>query len=560
MEIDSPNPLPDSAPLSICWPIPTKQDGVWYLPPTQYINKESIMIRDEYRMLLAGILEWQNLRHITPVDSNTTSLCDPRRIRAIAQDIESMSEQQFPSLFVDQLDAYRQNTLLVMTGLPGIGKTMFLRFIFHLRVTTRLPTLYMENNSFAIVFVPGNTWKVPATALFDILELDLIPTETWCLIDCNPEFHAIPTEVVRGPRFVMLAASPRNVPSVKDFATTRYCVMRPWTLQELCDGLQFQTFLTSKRPNPRNLEEFFDRFGGSARLAYQKSADPQSIILFEANTRKAARNLDSMQKTLIRSLFTTAKIIDLFVFRTTIPDEISHILLSVFPIDDLNRTRILVDAPSQAMASKALEILATDLETARQEFWNLLHLNTPNQAARGWASTVFNRFYHDVIVAGGMWQLQPMDETSRGEEDAVYAATDVEKATSLLFAHSRLAIVTNGSIHGTPVSLSTVRLPEEGEDIAEADVYYIPYHTNFPVFNSLYVVKPHHAIGFQASIAVDGQPIKVPDVAWLRAHNIKKVSYILVTPEKLLGRRHVTVPPQLAGTIFDKFYHLPLPF
>ncbi|KAF7374991.1 hypothetical protein MSAN_00385200 [Mycena sanguinolenta] len=349
---------------------------------------------------------------------------------------------------------------------------------------------------------------------------------------------------------------PRNVPSVRDFATTRYCMMGPWTLQELCEGLQFQT-LPSKRPNPQNLEEFFNRFLGSARLAYQ------SILVFEAEIRNAAQKLNSMQRTLIRSLFSTTKIIDLLVFRIAIPDEISHILLSVFPLDDLNRTRILAVVPSEAMASKALDILATDLGTARQEFWNLLHPDIPNQAARGWASTIFNRFYHDVIVVGGVWRLQMIYETSRGEEDAFYTATNDEETTPFLSANSRLSIVTNANrdIHGTPASLRAMRLPEKEGDATEVDVYYIPDCTDFLPFASFYVDKPHLAIGFRASISLDGQPIKVPTLDWLQAHDIKNVSYVLVTPEKMVGPRRVVVPLQLADTsIVDKFYHLPLPF
>lgn len=177
------------------------------------------------------------------------------RIEALGPENELSQATEYPNPFVGKANVFLPLRLLLITGLPGIGrvaaslmvefvlndlitgKTMFLSLIFSLRVAANLPTLLMTDQIIATLSMNGETWIVPVADLPYAFQTSWIPEEIWCLLDCNTNFPQIPSPFVQGRRFVVLAASPRgaNLISTKDF-WTQYCVMQPWSLQELVDG------------------------------------------------------------------------------------------------------------------------------------------------------------------------------------------------------------------------------------------------------------------------------------------------------------------------------------
>ncbi|KAJ6520365.1 hypothetical protein C8R45DRAFT_1205348 [Mycena sanguinolenta] len=548
--------------------VPVKRDSLWYLPRSPWITYQDILVRLEYHRLMKGILRWNRLRTMVAPDTSDTDPFGPnpemRRIEALGPEDELSSALEYPNPFIDQLDAFRRHTILVLTGLPGIGKTSFLGLVFHLRVAATLPTLYMVDEHHAVVFVQGKTWLVPAAELSYVFQKDWVPEGTWCLVECYSGFRGIPRAFVKGRRFLLVAASPQNSStlSVKDFMTAQYCVMRPWSLQELLDGLQFQDLYSAERPAPADLENFFKRYGGSARLAYQKSADRFEVSKFEARITNAVNLLGSDNlKPFIRSLFTTMDIDAFSSSRLAGLHDILHTLLSVFPLDDVDRTRLCVGAPSESMALRAVEILAPNLATARDEFRLLSEVQSPT--ARGWTLTLCNKFYHDSIKAGGVWRLQRMHQTSQGPglNDIWWTEVHDDPSPLYLVADSKLSIVPGVRFIAWPERVPSRPLRREQEPmITPGDhIYYIPEQTSNPIFDSFYIDKSHHALGFQTMTTLDGPRIKLPSVEWLKAYEVKEITYILVTPDKLKGERRVEMPRVLGeGFSLDAVYHLPI--
>ncbi|KAJ7119439.1 hypothetical protein C8R44DRAFT_788083 [Mycena epipterygia] len=552
---------------------PTKREHIWVLPRSRRLGNKEIMVRLEYHRLLKGILKSLRLRQenshtVADHEDSSVSGTDPfpprpemARIEALGPENELSQATQYPNPFVGQLHLFQPRGLLVITGLPGIGKTMFLKLIFHLRVAANLPTLLMSSEHKATIYINGEVWNVSAADIQEALETGWIPDETWCLLDCNPVFHHIPQPFAESRCFVVLAASPRseNLMSTKEFLT-RYCIMRPWSLPELYDGLQFQDDRATNRPTPAALKAFFERYGGSARHAYTHSCDRINLDAFETTITHAVDRLRKIDKNVLRSAFTAANIRDISTVSLAIPNDITHMFLSVFPLNDEDRTQFRVGSPSEDMVDKALEILANDLPTARKEFFELC-AGVQNAAARGWSATLFNCFYHDIFSAGGVWILEQMKRGKSGSENAWWE-TDVDGDSSFLHADITLTIDDNDVLDHAAVCLNSVRLPKEDEKLAtKSKVYYIPNRQNFPAFDSFYIDKPHHAFGFQTSITLDGHDIKQPGVEWLKAHDITKISYIFVTPLTMEGKRRVKMPLALADElVFDSFYHLALLF
>ncbi|KAJ7782789.1 hypothetical protein B0H16DRAFT_1709626 [Mycena metata] len=424
---------------------PENKNGVWVLPRSLWASPQPIMVRHEYHALLKGILRSLQIQYERgpPVLGDIN---DPEpepghtgfELQALDPSLE-LAVKHYPNPFVGALNFFQRRGLLVITGLPGIGKTMFLSLVFHLRTVAKLPTLYFTSNTDpAILTIDGVAWMVPMSSLLSGFGTTWIPKETWCLIDSSPTSCSIPNSVVRSGRYVILAASPaQTLEGTKDFST-QYCVMRPWSLKELIDGFPFQHF-----------------------FAASFAATPQKVKLFEGKINTVAKTLSKINKDALRAAFTATAIDSSYL---AIPYTLSHMLLSIFPENDEDRSNFVVTSPSLASRDKALAILANDLPTARQEFFELC-VGAPNAAARGWASSLFNRFFHDFLCEGGQWDLHCMSKGRQESKNAYYETTD-QNSIKIFRADKEIYIQGQRSVRSPaspPASLSSFRIPKDGE-------------------------------------------------------------------------------------------------
>ncbi|KAJ7145413.1 hypothetical protein C8R43DRAFT_1012709 [Mycena crocata] len=272
---------------------------IWVLPaaaatnPLVGLTQHPTLLRDEYVDLLDAILVSLRLqagdgRPAAPLLANTDAV-NPREIR-VQKRVPSPSSQPFRNPF--QEDVHRhltsEDTALVITGLPGIGKTRFLVLLFHLRVAANLPTLFMANKSTAYFYKNHQLGAI--TGFGPTVFADNIPPSTWCLIDTNDELVTIPRSIIDSGRFIVQTASPRaeHMKYTRKLSKPHQCcVMKPWSLAELVAGLSLQPHL--HRVSETNVKAFYDRFGGAARILYRNVFDPKA---FEAQVDDAARAFD----------------------------------------------------------------------------------------------------------------------------------------------------------------------------------------------------------------------------------------------------------------------------
>ncbi|KAJ7491528.1 hypothetical protein B0H11DRAFT_2008215 [Mycena galericulata] len=93
-----------------------------------------------------------------------------------------------------------------------------------------------------------------------------VPQDAWILLDSNVDFLSPPQEVSDCNRLIVQAASPagRTAWADKIRGPHQFCVMRPWTLEELFVGSSLQPKICSGH----DMRVFFNKFGGSARHVY----------------------------------------------------------------------------------------------------------------------------------------------------------------------------------------------------------------------------------------------------------------------------------------------------
>ncbi|KAJ3996761.1 hypothetical protein F5050DRAFT_51421 [Lentinula boryana] len=165
------------------------------------------------------------------------SFMTPSRLSLAGWWLQKVNETIFPSplpitLLIIPPNPFRINPAfgrerLVIAGLPAIGKTTFLRYVWLLRVAMNLPTVYCETG-------PVLLWKGQTLyqANFELVKYSkndftgFVPEEAWCLLDSNNI----------NEHFILQASSsrPQQIQWVKKAYAKFF--MREWSKDEFITG------------------------------------------------------------------------------------------------------------------------------------------------------------------------------------------------------------------------------------------------------------------------------------------------------------------------------------
>ncbi|KAJ7201344.1 hypothetical protein GGX14DRAFT_656372 [Mycena pura] len=486
-----------------------------------------------------------------PMDDDD-ALIPPEQLR-VKTSVNLSDVETYPNPFAsDQYGGlFMPESVVIISGLPGIGKTRFLCLLFYLRVDANLPTLYMSRDDYAIVYKDGGFGRLQSTALISLGEI--MPENTWCLVDSNRYSTRVPAAVVESGLFVVQAASPRKerMDYVKDLeGTSQVCLMRDWTLAELIVGYTFRLPFTF--PSEQKLKDFFEKYGGSARHVFKDLDNPS----FEADIDKAARALDANK--ILQELRSTSPSL-------AITDEFGHMLLSAFPLGDEDRRMCQIRCPSIPMRQKLFKRIDDSDEEARgRVFRTCKGVNTPG--CKAWTSDILNEDYHSYLLSGQTWSLfamkkSPGQPATRANKPVTTHGwkSETTECGRFLETSIRMSIVTARSQLQQQPRTATYQVFEKEEEPVDLqpNVYYYPKRRNFATFDSFYVDKPEHALAFQASVALS-HDVSAKCVEWLAARGVKKITYIYVWPTGIEGRPEIKVPVDLEK-VFDGVYHLRLP-
>ncbi|KIK55338.1 hypothetical protein GYMLUDRAFT_47901 [Collybiopsis luxurians FD-317 M1] len=165
---------------------------VWYFDTTD----EPQMVRQEFHDALIAIIGW--LKKGFPRDF----------IPFISTDTLRDDHTVYTNPFLGN-ESVSGAARLVVVGLPGIGKTTFLSYVFTARVAKNLPTLFSEGDPMYI-WKNNQLYTVPVKELQYLITQRFVDENMWCLLDCNDATHSLPSSMYRSNVFFLRAASPRK--------------------------------------------------------------------------------------------------------------------------------------------------------------------------------------------------------------------------------------------------------------------------------------------------------------------------------------------------------------
>ncbi|KAJ6553481.1 hypothetical protein DFH09DRAFT_1495827 [Mycena vulgaris] len=534
------------------WIIPSAQNSA-YLPFAAYLPSagSDLMIRQEYYNLLAAVL-WSlyrqsqvaQLKRDFPSASEATQEgymdvdggaveekvshgVKPDHLRIPNDPPNIFEETTFPNPFKHTRYGhfYRRGSALIITGLPGIGKTLFLSSIFYLRVAAELPTAYMRSEDLMLVYTGERLFVLQTPALVHLA----LPKDAWILLDSNVNFLSPPQEVAECNHFIVQAASPRagrTAWASKIRGPHQFCLMRPWTLDELFAGSSLQPQVCSGS----DMRTFFNKFGGSARHVYQDSHD---LPAFEALVDASARPLDN-------------KAIHRFMTRTSptvaVDDLVGHMLIAALPLD--NETSYL--------EGKLLTQLNANVLMARRELY-VINLGVSSPGCKATAGDLLDKHHHGFIALGGKWRLR---EFAKDSDWVLEANGKMSVFREPVAGRSRRQKRVAPEFTG----LTTLNFPSSDVARLAKDYYYRPSETHFPTFDSFYMDKTGHGFTFQVSDGdTTSHTVKDGGREWLKERAITKFTYILVSAPKMGDPPSISVPRD-HETKFDRFFHLVLEY
>ncbi|PBK71841.1 hypothetical protein ARMSODRAFT_1083199 [Armillaria solidipes] len=167
----------------------------------------------------------------------------------------------------------------IITGHPGIGKTIFLYYVLLLRLQASQPTILITHPERVIVFLRRGPFSISMADFEDAMQV--IPTTAWCLVDANESLETVPETIINTPFFILQAALPKRKHlqwANKTIGILQY-VMKPFSLSELIIGRN-RSLDVSKTLSEESLQEYYRRYTPSARFAYQHAGNLDKYTKF----------------------------------------------------------------------------------------------------------------------------------------------------------------------------------------------------------------------------------------------------------------------------------------
>ncbi|EJD01764.1 uncharacterized protein FOMMEDRAFT_169808 [Fomitiporia mediterranea MF3/22] len=284
----------------------------------------------------------------------------------------------------------------VITGTPGIGKSMFLFYVLALRLIAQKTTVLHYDGVHSIVFHENGVFKL--TDISHVLR-DL-PWDAWFLVDSNKDVKEVPTQFIKAcrtsPRVLLVAASPRGdrLTFSKDMDIL-IMWMDPFHLWELVVTSVYQ--FTVAKASEKCLERFFDLFGPIARDAFRYARE---IHEYEVEIMQVINNakLADIQTGVAQA---TAGYFDI---------GLSHKVLMAFPVDD-GRTNFSVKIPTQKLAELVVGALMRHTEQEARRICSLFLLHTRTRPVAG---RLLETLALLTLPKGGQWSMMTMRKNQPG--------------------------------------------------------------------------------------------------------------------------------------------------
>ncbi|KAJ6515664.1 hypothetical protein C8R45DRAFT_957285 [Mycena sanguinolenta] len=393
-----------------------KPSGNWFLIQSQqaveffHSTYSSLYIREEYFDLLHSIIEWafRPLSNIQPnppgspwslagmEEACATNITTPTLLTSddvLYHELGPVSVEHPPTNpFTEPKHQAPTHRRILITGIPGIGKSAFARFVISLRCMARLPTVHMSETSRLEVFHDGQ--RIAHKQVENVKNVICgLPKNTWILVDTNPNFAQVPPDVTDTRFFILQVMSPCPEYASwinKSMPKPVIIVMKPWTAEELIAARCCQVDKVSFSATDHQLQEFVELYGGSARDAYLSAS-------------KMAAHEKDVDAMLLEKSFT-------YPVPRLVPPGVSHIYLSVLPSVTESTPRIrkmMLTLPSTHIRDKIVRHVLAEKKHRRNEIWTAL-LKDP--LGKSLAEVIkLNTHFHDLLLQDGSVRPDTVD-------------------------------------------------------------------------------------------------------------------------------------------------------
>ncbi|KAG8891391.1 hypothetical protein FRB99_003624, partial [Tulasnella sp. 403] len=335
---------------------------------------------------------------------------------------------------------------VIVSGHPGIGKTLFLYYIPYQRLLDRKPTLLQTDNNVFYLFSDSGVQELPSSLSY---LGGIVHPGTWALVDSNVNV-TMPAEAILDCRkvFIISAASPRpdRMKWRKARNQHRICTyyMELWTPEELVAALPYQGLGDEEAPTEAQLRTFYDLYGPSARDAYSFARQPdeyEEMLRIAINNltgdaiRKAmwSRNLDSVGMKESHKVFLVqpSPQDDALQSARSSGGETSH-------IPDRHRKSFV-----SVVSTNVMDLLwkAHDGEI-RDDLIKHFRMTLQDPATKALAGQIFERAVHPVLSKGGKFQVYEM--TAKQHSSNMHWKTSAEtQELQLQLQQRRLKLFAN---------------------------------------------------------------------------------------------------------------------
>ncbi|EJD08212.1 uncharacterized protein FOMMEDRAFT_164903 [Fomitiporia mediterranea MF3/22] len=372
--------LPDSVP-ALSWTI---KGSIPYILETSFMCN-AIYIREEYPVMLSALF-----KALYDFGGDAFGY---HRIDVKTHQDEFPPVNPFGKMQVRKVPLAKA-PFIVVTGTPGIGKSMFLYYSLALRLLVQKSTVLLYRKGRCLIFHECGIYSMTLDQLDTVV--GLLPMETWFLVDSNEDVVSPPDFLIAQcrttPRLIVVAASPRieQLEFTDDFNAPQLW-MYPFKEKELYESMGMQL----RRQKEIQLQAFYEKFGPIAREAFQFSG-----------------NLDGYEDIILRELGSTSL--------KSLPDVIcwaasgnceggwSHRVLVTYPRDDSDRTEFNITIPTKKFRDLVLgRLIAHTVQEAR----TACSLFLLNQNTRAVVGHLLGPISLRILLDGGQWSMRKMHRT-----------------------------------------------------------------------------------------------------------------------------------------------------
>ncbi|KAI0050653.1 hypothetical protein FA95DRAFT_547110 [Auriscalpium vulgare] len=278
------------------------------LPARVAPGLKSILIRPEYVLAMEMALDDCGINYPKPKIPPVTQVDDAT---ALDEPLTSPTWAALEALYERvKHNKYRQGSL-VLTGHPGIGKTLWGYFALALRLLAGLPTLWKDNNKSFYIHDSRGVTKFDNSISYDLWKL---PRGVWFLVGPNAD---VDMTLSQSGGYIVHMASPRRVDSTrwadKVWQSTLSCGRGRWqNSSQTCreEELRFPEV---------EIEVFARKFMPSAGIVFEQ------VPRAHAYERELCRDIESLTLTSFKDAVVNARL------AMTLSDDLLASVLLVKP-------------------------------------------------------------------------------------------------------------------------------------------------------------------------------------------------------------------------------------